>query len=425
MSDAPSSSTRAWPWRGWHFALLALGFLVRAVYCLKVSREDAFAVWDGREYYFFARHLLAFQGDDYPRFFNFIRSPGYPLFLMPFLALDGVRLGHIQFVQCLLGVLQPCLLGVVAARWAGPRAGNWAFGLAMFHPFLIFYCAYLFTETLFIALLWFSLYCLQRLAGNRREDVWRWLSWAGVAMGFACLVRPALQPFLVVAVLWLGVPAWRAGGFRAAAARVGWFTAVVSALLLPWQLGNLWVHGEFSLGPYYGKAVYLQSNSKDFVDMYEAKTKDEYYAIFGRSANYLSITNGVSPERWMAEAKEFQRDRRDLWWRLQYYKLVHFWRPWLNPLIFSKAMVALSAVVTAPVFALAFLELWRRRRQWDPMLVLLMALAGMGFVIGGLLFVASVRYRIPMVDLTFLILASAWLGHRSWRASPAPRAHPA
>ncbi len=421
-----TASSRPWHWQRWHFIVLLLGVAVRVGYALSVNREDAFAVWDGREYYSFAKNLLAFQGDDYPRFFNFYRAPGYPLFLIPFVAIDPAHLWPIQLFQAFLGALLPCLLGAIAARWAGQRAGDWAFALAMFHPFLIFYCGFLFTETLFMALLWLGILCFQRLqkaksAGTDAPadtDLWRWTSRGGVVFGLACLVRPALQPFLVVAVFWLGLQILRGRDFRIAVSAATGFTVIVSSILLPWQLGNLWAHGEFSLGPFYGKAVYLQSNSREFVDMYEAKTKDEYYAIFSRSADSLSIKKGMSPAQWMDEARAFRRDHRDLWWRLQYYKIIHFWRPWLNPLIFSRAHVLLSGLVTVPLFLGAGLELWHRRRAWDSFLSLLVSLVAVGFAIGGLLFVASVRYRIPLVDVTFLVLTAAWLGRQSWLVWP-------
>ncbi|HEY0404491.1 MAG TPA: hypothetical protein VGC89_02115 [Pyrinomonadaceae bacterium] len=48
--------------------------------------------------------MLALRWDDYPRYFNSIRPPFYPLFLMPFLALSSKVVWHIQPAQSLLGV---------------------------------------------------------------------------------------------------------------------------------------------------------------------------------------------------------------------------------------------------------------------------------------------------------------------------------
>jgi hypothetical protein len=63
------------------------------------------------------------------------------------------------------------------------------------------------------------------------------------------------------------------------------------------------------------------------------------------------------------------------------------------------------------LFVFAALELWRRRREIDSFLWLLVGLIGSGFVVGGLLFHAAVRYRIPFVDVTCLMLTGSWLGN--------------
>ncbi len=332
------------------------------------------------------------------------------MILMPFVMLNPAQVWHVQLAQSLLGVFFAFLLGKVAARWAGARAGDWAFSLAIFHPFLIYYCGFILTETVFMTSLWLGVAGLQRLAGERDSSAVRWLSWSGMALGLACLVRPALQPFLIVAVSWLAIQAWRKRGWRTAWRHGVYFTAVVSALLLPWLLGNLWVHGRFTLGPGYGEAVYLQSNSMDFIQMYEAKTKDDYYRAFTRSVYHLSVTNGTPRETWLEEARAFRRQHATEWRRMQWYKFTHFWRPWLNSLIFPRWQVLLSMFVTTPAFVLACVELWRRRGSFDSFLKLLLSLIATGYLVGGVLFVASVRYRIPLVDMTFLVLTASWLG---------------
>ncbi|MEW6302530.1 MAG: hypothetical protein AB1705_03610 [Verrucomicrobiota bacterium] len=405
----PAAGTATiWRLQRWHWILLAAGLLLRFAACVMVNRGDPFGGWDGREYHAFAQHLFRFAGDDYPRFFNFVRAPGYPLFLLPFVAFNTTAVWHIQLVQCFLGVFQAVLLAGIAARWAGARCANIMFVLCALNPFLIYYCGFVLTETVFITLLWLGIAALQRLL-PADADWARWLTWAGVAFGLACLVRPALQPFLVVAVCWLGWVALKNGGWLVALRRMAHFTAVVSALLLPWQLGNAWAHGSFTLGPGYAEAVYLQSNSLEFVQMYEAKSADEYYRAFTKSVYHLSRESGASPDTWMDEAAAFRRDHPAEWRRLQWHKFTHFWRPWLNPLIFPRSQVLLSIVFTTPLFLIAALEIWKRFRTSDAFFALLLSLVLTGYVIGGLLFVASVRYRIPLVDVTFLFFAASWL----------------
>jgi glycosyltransferase involved in cell wall biosynthesis/4-amino-4-deoxy-L-arabinose transferase-like glycosyltransferase len=411
----PIPALQHWsPPRGYWWLLL-IGLGLRLGYACTVDAEAAFGGWDGREYHAYAQFLGAFRGDDYPRFFNSVRAPFYPVFLIPFVKLSVTAIWPIQMVQSLLGVLQAWTLAVIAGRWAGQRAGTWALVIGLFHPFLIYFCAFVLTENLFITLLWLGIACLQQLALNPKGNVSRWTIWGAVAIGLGTLTRPALQPFLVVAVLWLGWCVSRTWGWGAALLRMTQFTATVCALLLPWMIGNFVVHRELSLSVHGAQLVYAQSNSPDYLLAYEAKTKDAYYQALTRLHHRFAIVGGSAPEGWLEEGNAFRRDHPAEWRRLQWHKIRHFWTPWLNPLIFPRSLFLVSVLAITPLFALAAAELWRRRpRQgqsgWDGFLWLLLGLVAVGFLVGGLMFHVQVRYRIPFVDIVFIVLSAAWLG---------------
>lgn len=410
----PGGLAGDWTWRGWHWGVLAAAAALRIAYALTQQGEQIFGGWDGREYHAYAQSLLAGRGDDYPRFFNCLRAPGYPLFLVPFVALDAEALRPLQFAQAMLGAWQAWLLGLIAAHWAGQRAGNWALVLAAFNPFLIYYCAFVLTECVFITALWAGMALLQRLANPAQAGQRRRIIAGGLALGYACLVRPALQPFLVVAVSWIGWLAFRRAGWRTALANMAVFAAAASALTLPWMLRNRAVHGEFTLAPGGAALVFAQGNSMDYLQSYEARTKDEYYAALGRMHRRFSLHGGETPEQWAAAAREFREQHRGAWWRLQGHKLAHFWTPWVNPLIFPRAQFAASLLTMTPLFVLAAWEIARRlRRQPDAFLALLLGLVGVGWLVGGILFHVQVRYRIPFVDVSFLVVSAACLGR--WR----------
>ena len=185
-----SDNSSIWRIQWWHVVLLCVGFLLRIGCAYHIGKDDPFGGWDGREYYGLATHLLSFQGFDYPRFFNFIRAPGYPLFLMPFIALSPHGLWPIQLANCLLGVFQVLLLAWITSQWAGPRAANYAFSLAVFHPFLFYFGSFIQTESLFITLLWLGIAGMQKFDAADRSISYRWVVWSGLALGLACLVRP-------------------------------------------------------------------------------------------------------------------------------------------------------------------------------------------------------------------------------------------
>ncbi|HSH94772.1 MAG TPA: glycosyltransferase family 39 protein, partial [Roseimicrobium sp.] len=234
----PSETGERWQWKRWHLGVLFVGLIFRFVSAWWISTGDPFGGWDGREYHAFAQSLAVFGGDEYPRFFNFVRAPGYPVLLVPFVWIGGTAIWPVQLVQCFLGVFQAWLLAEIVRRWAGRRAGDWMLLIAAWHPFLVYYNGFVLTETVFTTLLWVAVLLLQQLVIGGRRDVWRSVVWSGLALGMASLVRPATQPLLPIAVIWLGIQAWRTGGFQACWRQMGVFTAMASAILLPWQVGN-------------------------------------------------------------------------------------------------------------------------------------------------------------------------------------------
>jgi 4-amino-4-deoxy-L-arabinose transferase-like glycosyltransferase len=405
-----SGVARSWTLRKWHVWILVVGLLLRIGFCLMTSSSSALAEVDGREHHAYAQSLLALKWDDYPRYFNCIRPPLYPIFLTPFVALSARYVWHIQLAQAMLGVLQALIVGSIAGRWAGQRAGNWAFLIVLFHPFLIFFNAFLLTETLFITLLWAGIACLQQYADRKTL---RWLAASAVTLALACLTRPSLQPFLVVAVIWIGRQTWYQRSRLVALKRMAYFTTLVSVMLLPWMIGNLRAHGDFSLSPYCGARTYALGNSAEYLSLYQARTKDEYYQRLNHINELLSVKGGKSAEQWMTEVRAFKQDRGGAWWSLQWHKLKHFWTPWLNPLIFPRTTFLLSVFSATPIFLLGGVELLRRLYARDQFSFLLLGLIATGYLVGGVLFQVQVRYRIPFVDVGFIVLSASLLGRIS------------
>jgi hypothetical protein len=418
---SPDGTGSEWYWQNWCWWFLLIGFALRLAYCLTVDREASFGGWDGKEYFAYAQSLLAGRWDDYPRYFNSIRPPFYPIFLTPFLAVNERIVWHIQLVQSLLGISQAIILAKIAGRWAGQRAGNWAFGIALFHPFLIYYCAFVLTEAVFITLLWLGIACLQhwhRSAGSTERKVPA-LTLAAVSLALACLTRPALQPFLAVVALWICWVSCQKLGWMAACRQTAYFTAIASVLLLPFMIYNLKAHDEFTLAPGGARTMYALGNSPEYLRMYQARSKQEYYENFESLVGRFSVESSNKPETRVIGTDDFRREHPSDWWRLQAYKFKHFWTPWLNPLIFSRMNFVISLLTITPLFILAVVELWRRRRTPDPMLLLLLGLIGVGYVVGGLLFHVQVRYRFPFVDVSFIVLSASLLGSLrflSWNA---------
>src|SRR6185436_3140281 len=165
-----------------------------------------------------------------------------------------------------------------------------------------------------------------------------------------------------------------------------------------------------TLAPGGGPEMFALGNSPEYLRMYEAQTKDEYYGISDRLVTRISLEESASLGAWLDEVRDFRQNHRADWWRLQAYKFKHFWTPWLNPVIFSRTNYLVSLVATTPLFLLAAVELIRRSMKPDPFLVLLLGLVAVGYLVGGFLFHVQVRYRFPFVDVTFIILCASLLG---------------
>jgi hypothetical protein len=127
------------------------------------------------------------------------RTPGYPLFLVPFALVNATVAGTVA-VQHLLAVVLAVAVQVAAWRVSGSRAIGLFSGLIVaLDPGLIFIANYIMTETLASLML----FALMLSLGVRKGD--RWLARAGVSgllVGATCLVRP------IVAFLWIPLAIW-------------------------------------------------------------------------------------------------------------------------------------------------------------------------------------------------------------------------
>jgi hypothetical protein len=157
-------------------------------------------------------------------------APGYELFLAGIFRVAGVDPFPAKLVQVIVST------GVVAltlalARAAGGRCAGWiAGGLAALHPSLVAYSHYLYSETLFGALLLAASFVYHRRADgpSRGEQVV-----AGLLFGAAILTRSVALYFLP---LWIAFEALRRRG--AEMRRVSVVFAVALLVVAPWTLRN-------------------------------------------------------------------------------------------------------------------------------------------------------------------------------------------
>lgn len=214
------STRRQWRWLG---AVVAAGMLVRVAYvALQPGFDPNFArpILDGAYYLEWARGLLTGSGSPDGAYYL---APGYPFFLACWLRLLGERFALLYLAQHALVGMTSISLGEYVRRHHGTLPGLACASLVLaFHPTL-FFASVPVGESLAIALSAVALWIVSR--PGRARGVW-----AGVAIGLACLVRPALLP---VPFCWAG----RRG-------RHGiWLVLAAIAILIPVTVRNAIVSG--------------------------------------------------------------------------------------------------------------------------------------------------------------------------------------
>lgn len=167
---------------------------------------------------------------------NIVRTPGYPLLLVP-----GVWLGQIiawaLLLQLILHLLTILLVYDLAIQLGRPRAAIVAAGLLAIEPLSVIYTAKVLSETTFSALLVAAIWGLIR--GHRHNSERHWLLGAA-CLGLSALVRPIGYGLALPLVLFAIV------GLLFRQTRVvlpsRWLAAAIALMLLPsvlWQGRNL------------------------------------------------------------------------------------------------------------------------------------------------------------------------------------------
>ncbi len=165
-----------------------------------------------------------------------LRTPGYPLFLLPFLALKAPA-GAIVATQHLLDALLAAAIFVLARRngaraWI-PFAAALILGL---DTITIHYANKILTETLSAV----TVFAIFAIVIHRRSV--SWLVFAGLLCGALVLVRPVAIVYFAVVMIWLAY-------MRVRPIVIGAFVAAAVLLPLAWGTRNAAQTGVFTISP--------------------------------------------------------------------------------------------------------------------------------------------------------------------------------
>lgn len=210
-----------------------------------------------------AAHFSPFA--NYPIF----HPPLYPYFLAGVNALFGSLLA-IKVVQALLGSLIIPAVFRVSLRMFGARAATVSAAFAAFYPELVWYAAHFWCETLFLALLWWT---VERLMVADALSSPRSAAAAGVLFGLAVLTRETVLYLLPLAVLWLAH-----GRKERRIAPAATLLIVTLATVAPWTARNWIQFGAFIPVSTGGGLNLYQGNA----EISRGQVYDEYYANEGK-----------------------------------------------------------------------------------------------------------------------------------------------
>jgi Dolichyl-phosphate-mannose-protein mannosyltransferase len=334
---------------------------------------------------------------------RFGRAPLYPLFLAAVTgptALD--RLAAIRIAQSMIGALGIWLIAAVATRVAGPRAALIGAWIAAVYPPLVWTPAYVFSETLYMALALAHVLVAGRVLGEWGESLGRsWLLWCGVIGGLAALTRPAHLFFLLLLGLWL---------LARRRLRDAVLVAVGALLVIvPWTARNVREYGRPVLIASEGGITFWTGNhpmSSGEGDMAANP------AIKRDNQRLRAAHEGLSPEQlepvYYREA--LQAIARDpLWWMgLLARKAFYTWIPVGPSYTLHSTRYLVASVVSYGLLLAAGVAgalIVTRARRWPTALGLLVASAMLVCIV----FFPQERFRIPVIDPALVVFAASGL----------------
>lgn len=402
--------------------LVGLGVLTMVVgVAYSLSLGDELRYLDERWNFSIADNLL--DGDGFSingRDETTYRPPGYPVLILPFVAL-GAGAEVLRVVNFVALAATGGVVYLLVRQFARPAFGLLAAAATAFYPFSIYTAGTLYPQILATLPLVVAVWLLQREVGRPGRDggTVRVLAVTGLLLGVSVMIVPNHLFLVLVMAAWTAWVLARAGR----AVLVPTVVLLAAALVLPvaWTVRNVATHDEL---------FFISSNSG-------------HVLLVGNSEN-TTANNGPSADitRYVEEADargydEFERDRyyrsEAIDWitshkaeaaGLYLRKLVNYFNASNDLYEQSEESPARDAIAYAaylPVLALLVVRLALLRRVRPvpvERLVLLLYLSNALFMA---IFFTRVRYRLPLDILLFAALAiflGRWWASREGAGEP-------
>jgi len=342
-------------------------------------------------------HGQSYELYDPPR--RILRMPGFPVLLAGCQWLFGEALFPTRCVLAALGTL-----GCAGVYWLGRElvsepVGLVACALVSVSPPLVVFAPLLLSETVFATAMVFSLIPLLRLVRSPATAVPRWgraIS-AGSLIAIATYLRPTWLPIAIVGAVAI---LWAARGRRVAWIEASLLLLTCAVWLTPWTLRNYQVCGHVvPTTLWVGPSLYDGLNP--------AATGDSNMAFFDQENLLATMTEYDMDREYRRRAWEYASQHPGRAAELAVIKAGRYWSPWPNAAQFERPVLQWGLLATTmPLYVLALYGFWQRRR--DLVFWLVAAGPALFFCLVHMLFVGSIRYRLP-ADSTLWIAAAMGL----------------
>jgi 4-amino-4-deoxy-L-arabinose transferase-like glycosyltransferase len=399
--------------------LLLVAFALRAAAAVGIDRQvqqsgRTFLIdGDANGYWELGRKLAS--GEDYaihspPRYI--LRTPGFPLLLAGCIRIVGERVFPVTLILAAIGTCCCGLTWWLAGRLAGPKAALAALGMTAIAPLQIGSSVQVLSEGWFSVWLLLSLHSLIPLlraqtpseAASGSEQRLRWFAMQGLGAGFATgcgvLVRPGWILWPAAAALSLliaGRGSWRSRTMAICALLFGCWL-----VLLPWAWRNQRICGHW---------VYtsLWSGPSLYDGLHEGATGSSNMEFFDREQLSLQLSEYAVNEEYKRRAWEFARSEPLRVLELAVLKAARFLSPVLQAQGFAGGFFSVACLLWHLGVLLLVVRgslLQWRSGGWPA--VFLLWLPFLQFLLIHLVFVGSVRYRLP-VEFPLLVLGGQGL----------------
>ena len=386
----------------WLVAWIGIAFLLRLIWVLHLPATDSYlaSLPDQREYLELGRNLLHGNGLFFhdPRFdadlFAY-RTPGYPLFV----AFCGGSIRIIRIAQAGVDASSVLAVYLLARRWLSPRRSLFAAATIALNPLLIYFSGLVLAETLFTALLVWSMVTITSPATE---------GFGLLSLGGAVLVRPSA---LLLPVFLAGMNPVGRGAYHLRRAILA--AAVVLLLLVPWAWRN---HTRL------GAWIWTTTNGGiTLYDGFNPNADGSSDQSFVARMPQLQMMGEVQRSRYLGHlAREFIEQHPLQAIRLAFYKLLRTWSP--IPLSreygHEARYVLIGLFYTLPFFVMVLAGLASDRLPMAAKVLLL--LPALYITVVHAASVGSIRYRVP-ADVPMAVIAAAGVGWDGRQRQPLAR----